>query len=122
MTSTRRPTKAETKRARAEAARAALARAQRRSHTIRLAAWSTAVLVAAALVVVAIVVLNRPHTPPTAAAAPNTPVNGSGAAARAQGRTSHPPSDTPPAPPAPAAPAARPMLGQEGDAGPIHAH
>ena len=122
MTSTRRPTKAETKRARAEAARAALARAQRRSHTIRLAAWSTAVLVAAALVVVAIVVLNRPHTPPTAAAAPNTPVNGSGAAASAQGRTSNPPWDTPADTSAAVAAAGLPMLGEEGNAVHIHAH
>src|SRR5436305_10380395 len=122
MTSTRRPTKAETKRARAEAARAALARAQRRSHTIRLAAWSTAVRAAAALVVVAIVVPNRPHTPPTAAAAPNTPVNGSGAAASAQGRTSNPPWDTPADTTAAVAAAGLPMLGEEGNAVHIHAH
>jgi hypothetical protein len=122
MTSTRRPTKAETRRARAEAARAALARAQRRSRNIRLATWSAAVIAAVALVVVVIVVLNRSHPPQTATAAPSPTVGAPSAAAGAQGRTSNPPWDKPTDTSAAVAAAGLPMLGEEGNAVHIHAH
>jgi hypothetical protein len=119
MTSTRHRTKAETKRARAEEARAAAARARRRSRNIRLAVWSAAVVVAIAVVVTVVVVLNRPHTPQPATAAPSTappPV------ASAHGRTSNPPWDPPADASAAVAAAGLPMLGEEGNAVHVHAH
>jgi hypothetical protein len=115
MTSTRRPTKAEIKRTRVEAARAAAARVQRRSRNIRIGLWSAAVVVAIAVVVTVIVVLNRPHAPQGVNAAP-TP------AASAQGRTSNPPWDAPADASAAVAAARLPMLGEEGNAVHIHAH
>jgi hypothetical protein len=122
MTGTRRPTKAEVKRARGEAARAALARAQRRSRTIRLAAWSAAVVVAIAVVVTVVVVLNRPHTPPVTNAAPSTAPSAPAPVATALGRTSNPPWDAPADATAAVAAAGLPMLGEEGNAVHIHAH
>jgi hypothetical protein len=119
MTSTRRPTKAEIRRARAEAARVAAARAQRRSRTIRLAVWSAAVVVAVAAVVTVVVMLNRPHTPQAVTAAPSTTPT---PAASAQGRTSNPPWDAPADASAAVAAAGLPMLGEEGNAVHIHAH
>src|SRR5690349_7622213 len=59
MSTTRRPTKAEAKKARVEAARAALAATQRRSRNIRIGLWSAACLVVVAIVVVVAVVLSN---------------------------------------------------------------
>jgi hypothetical protein len=115
MATTRRPTKAETRRARDEAARAAIARAERRSRNRRLAAWSAAGAVVVALVVTVIAVLNRPDTP---AASTSTPTP----ATSAIGRTSNPPWDAPSDASAAVAAAGLPILGEEGNALHIHAH
>ena len=122
MTGTRRPTKAEVKRARAEAARAAVAKAQRRSRIIRLSAWAGAIVVALAVIVSAIAVLNRPHTVPTVAAASSAPATTPSPIATAQGRTSNPPWDAPADTSSVVAAAGLPMLGEEGNAVHIHAH
>jgi hypothetical protein len=124
MTNTRRPTKAEQKRARAEAARAALARAQRRERTIRRAGWSGAAVVAVVIVVILVVVFGQSHNSPSSSAAPGatttfplpTPVSS------AQGRTSNPPWNVPTDAAGAVAAAGLPMLGQEGSAQHIHAH
>ena len=110
-----RPTKAESKRARVEAARAAMARAQRRDRLIRVGLWSAAGLVLIAVLVTAIVVLTRPDKTPVATATPT-------GAASAVGRTTNPPWDAPADPSAAAAAAGLPMLGAEGTALHIHAH
>ena len=120
MRPSRRPTKAEIKRARVEAARAAVARAQRRSRNVRVAVWSAAaVVVAAALAVTVVLVLNRPHTPRAVNATPSTAQTTAGSA---QGRTSNPPWDAPADASAAVAAAGLPMLGEEGNAVHIHAH
>jgi hypothetical protein len=119
MTGTRRPTKAEVKRARAEAARVALAKAQRRSRIIRLSAWSGAVAVAIAVMVSVVVVLNRPQTrSPAATVSSSTP----SPVANAPGRTSNPPWDLPADTASAVAAAGLPMLGEEGNAVHIHVH
>lgn len=64
------PTKAEAKRARIEAARAAAARAQRRSRDLRIGLWSAAGLTVLALVVTTSVILTRPDTPMASKPAP----------------------------------------------------
>jgi hypothetical protein len=113
MPPTSRATKAEIKRARVEAARAAVARAQRRSRNLRMGLWSAAALVVAALVATTIVVLNRPHPAQPTVAAPS---------ASALGRTGNPPWDAPADVSAAVAAAGLPMLGAEGTALHIHAH
>jgi hypothetical protein len=127
MASTRRPTKAEIKRERVEAARAAVARAQRRSRNLRLGLWSAAGVAVLALAVTMVVVLNRPDPAPPAAAAPTPTVSAptpavtpSAPAVTAPGRTSNPPWDAPAD--ASAAVAGLPMLGEEGNTVHIHAH
>jgi hypothetical protein len=105
-----------------EAARAAKARAQRRSRNIRIGLWSAATALVVALVVV-IVVLNRPGS--TASdAAPDA--SGSAAApaptVSAVGRTDAPPWSAPADASAAVAAAGLPMLGEEGSALHIHAH
>src|SRR2546430_2402583 len=112
MATTRRPTKAEAKRARIEAARTAAARAQRRSRNLRIGLWSAAGIVVLALVVTVSVVLTQPDTP-KAAPAPAT---------SAAGRTSNPPWSAPADASAAVAAAGLPMLGEEGSALHIHAH
>jgi hypothetical protein len=121
MATTHRPTKAETKRARIDAARAAAARAQRRSRNIRIGLWSAAGVVVLALVVTMGVVLSRPDTPK---AGPDTPTAGSTPtpAVSALGRTSNPPWSAPADASAAVAAAGLPMLGEEGSALHIHAH
>jgi hypothetical protein len=117
MPPSRRPTKADLRRARAEEARAALARAQRRSRLIRLAAWSAAGVVLIVAVVVTIVLVNRPAGQPTATTFPTpSPV------ISAAGRTTSPPWGTPPDAARAVAAAGLPMLGAEGTALHIHAH
>jgi len=116
MVTSRRPTKAEAKRARIGAARAAASRAQRRSRNIRIGLWSTAGLAVLALAVTLIVVFNRPHTPPaTSAAQPS-------AAAIAAARTTNPPWNAPADVSPAVAAAGLPVLGEEGSALHIHAH
>jgi hypothetical protein len=129
MATTRRTTKAERRSARIEAARAAAARAQRRSRNIRLGLWSAAGLAVVAVLVTVIVVLNRPDTPQAAGATPTvtnaastvpsaTPTPKAGA----PGRTSNPPWSAPADASAAVAAAGLPMLGEEGTAVHIHAH
>jgi hypothetical protein len=121
MATTRRPTKAEVRRARIEAAQAAAARAQRRSRNIRIGLWSAAGLAVLALAATLIVVLNRPDTatvPATAGTGAATPAP----AASAVGRTTNPPWDAPADASAAVAAAGLPMLGEEGSAVHIHAH
>jgi hypothetical protein len=115
MPTTSRQTKAEIKRARVEAARTAVARAQRRSRNLRVGLWSAAALVVAALMATVIVVLNRPHPAQPTATAPAV-------SAGAIGRTGNPPWDAPADVSAAVAAAGLPMLGAEGTAVHIHAH
>jgi hypothetical protein len=122
MVSTRRPTKAELRRARAEAAKAALARAQRRARSIRIAIWSSAVVVVVVAVIVAAVALNRSGTPETGNAAPSPAATTSAPTAGATGRTTNPPWTAPTDVAADVAAAGLPMLGEEGSALHIHAH
>jgi hypothetical protein len=122
MATTRRPTKAELRRARAEAAKAALARAQRRARTIRIAAWSGAVVVVVAAVIVAAVMLNRSGTPKTNNAAPTPAASLNTSTSGATGRTTTPPWTAPTDVSAAVAAAGLPMLGEEGSALHIHAH
>jgi hypothetical protein len=117
MATTHRPTKAELKRARIEAAGAAAARAQRRARNVRIGLWSAAGLVALALVIAVTIVVNRPDTPKAGNTAP-TPAP----AASAVGRTSNPPWSAPADASAAVAAAGLPMLGEEGSALHIHAH
>ena len=119
MATTRRPTKAEAKRARIEAARTAAARAQRRSRNLRIGLWSAAGIVVLALVVTVSVVLTRPDTPKAAPAPATTAPT---TAASAAGRTSNPPWSAPADASAAVAAAGLPMLGEEGSALHIHAH
>lgn len=127
MVSTR-PTKAALQRARVQAAKAAAARAQRRTRTIRVAIWSSAVVVIVAVIVTA-VALNRSDTPQTgnAAAVPAASVSAptasvSAPTGRATGRTTNPPWSAPTDVSAAVAAAGLPMLGEEGSALHIHAH
>ena len=115
MASARRPTKAESKRAQIEAARAAMAQAQRRDRLIRVGLWSIAGVVLIAILVTVIVVLTRPDKTAVATATRT-------GAASAVGRTTNPPWDAPADPSAAAATAGLPMLGSEGSALHIHAH
>jgi hypothetical protein len=115
MANARRPTKAQSKRAQVEAARAAMARTQRRDRRIRVGIWSAAGLVVIAILVTAIVLLTRPDKTTVSTAAPT-------AAASAVGRTTNPPWGAPADPSAAAAAAGLPMLGAEGTALHIHAH
>jgi hypothetical protein len=119
---TTRPTKAELKRARAEAAKAALARAQRRARTIRIAVWSGVAVVVVAAVVVAAVALNRSGTATTGNAAPAPVASATTPASGATGRTTNPPWNAPTDVSAAVAAAGLPMLGEEGTALHIHAH
>jgi hypothetical protein len=120
MTTKPRLTKAEQKRQRIEAARIALARAQRRQRTIRLALVAAAAVVVIAAIVVAVVALRRPTTPtPTAG---STATATSAAPTAVPGRTSAPPWPTPTNTAELVAAAGLPMLGEEGSALHIHAH
>jgi hypothetical protein len=114
MATRSRPTKAQIKRERAEAARAAAALAQRRSRQLRAGLWSAAAVVVAALVVTTVLLLNRPASAP--------PASAPGPSASAIGRTSSPPWDAPADASAAVAAAGLPMLGEEGNAVHIHAH
>ena len=120
MTTKPRLTKAEQKRQRIEAARIALARAQRRQRNLRVALIAAAAMVVIAAIVVAVVALRRPTTP--------TPTAGSPAAATSTaptavpGRTSAPPWPTPTNTAELVAAAGLPMLGEEGSALHIHTH
>ncbi len=117
MATTHRPTKAELKRARIEASRAAAARAQRRARNLRIGLWSAAGLTVLALAVTLTVVLTRPDTPRPGSAAPpaaSTP------AASVTGRTTNPPWSAPADASAAVAGAGLPMLGEEGTA--LHIH
>jgi hypothetical protein len=119
MATTRRPTKAELKRARVEAARQAMAREQRRSRNLRIGLWSGSIVVV--LVAVAVVIaLTRSHGQSPAASAPAT--TGAAPAASAVGRAGSPPWGAPADASAAVAAAGLPMLGQEGTALHIHAH
>jgi hypothetical protein len=109
-----RPTKAQIRRERAEAARAAAARAQRRARQIRAGLWAAGVVVVAAIVVTTVLVINRPDTTP--------PVSAPQPSASAVGRTTNPPWDAPADASAAVAAAGLPMLGEEGNALHIHAH
>lgn len=115
MATVRRPTKAEIKRAQVEAARAAMARAQRRDRLVRLGLWSAAGVVLIAVIVAVIVVQTRPNKPAAGTATPT-------AAASAVGRTTNPPWPAPADASAAVAAAGLPMLGTEGSALHIHAH
>lgn len=123
MATTRRPTKAEIKRARAEAARAALARAERRARNMRIGAWSAAGVAVIAIVIVVITMVSR-SSPPESAGTTTTTPTGTAATptASAAGRTSNPPWDAPADASAAVAAAGLPMLGGEGNAVHIHAH
>jgi hypothetical protein len=117
MATAQRPTKAELKRARVEAARQAMAREQRRARNLRIGLWSGSTLVV--LVVVAVVIaLTRSHGQSPAASATGT----AAPAASAVGRTGNPPWAAPTDASAAVAAAGLPMLGQEGTALHIHAH
>jgi hypothetical protein len=120
MATTRRPTKAEIKRARAEAARVALARAERRARNMRIGAWSAAGVATIAIVVVVITLVSR-SSPPESAGSPPTGT-GSTPAASAIGRTTNPPWDAPADASAAVAAAGVAMLGAEGNAVHIHTH
>jgi hypothetical protein len=127
MTGTRRPTKAEQRRARADAARAALARAERRAQNIRRASWSGAAVVAVAVVIILVVVFGQSHNTPASSAAPGATTSASTSTstspgASAPGRTSNPPWNAPSDAAGAVAAAGLPMLGQEGTAQHIHAH
>jgi hypothetical protein len=121
MATTHRPTKAETKRARIQAARAAAARAQRHSRNIRIGLWSAAGVMILVLVVTMSVVLSRPD-PPTAG--PDTPTAGGTPTpgVSAPGPTGNPPWNAPADASTAVAAAGLPMLGEEGSALHIHAH
>jgi hypothetical protein len=114
MATARRPTKAEVKRARLEAARAATVRAQRRSRNIRVGLWSAAAVAIVALLVTVIVVFNRPDTPKATTSAPGPTASAA--------RTGNPPWGTPADPAGAVAAAGLPMLGEEGAAQHFHAH
>jgi hypothetical protein len=120
MATTRRPPKAEIKRARAEAARAALARAERRARNIRIGAWSAAGVAVIAILVVIITMISRPGTPESAGATPtgaaSTPAVGT------IGRTTNPPWAAPADASAAVTAAGISMLGAEGNAVHIHTH
>jgi hypothetical protein len=116
MTTTRRPTKAEAKRARIEAARAAAARVQRRSRNIRIGLWSVAGVVVITLVVAVAMAFSRPDRPEPGNTAVATP------AASVAGRTTSPPWDAPADASVAVTSAGLPMLGEEGTALHIHAH
>ncbi len=116
MPATSRPTKAQTKRARTEAAKAAAAQAQRRARNLRFARFGGAAAAVIALAVIVALVLNRPDSPKTSTAAPPQ------AAASAANRTSNPPWNAPADASAAVAAAGLPMLGEEGSALHIHAH
>jgi hypothetical protein len=110
-----RPTRAETRRARAEAARAALAAAERRRRLIRTGIWTAVAVAVIAVISVVVVLLNRPGSTP--AAAPT-------AASTAPGATAgtNPPWPAPSDASAAVRAAGLPMLGAEGTAQHIHAH
>ena len=116
MVATRRQTKAELKRARIEAAKAALAREQRRARILRIAIFSGAGVVVVALIVAAAIVFSRPSPKPSGTAAPQTP------AGTAANRTSNPPWTAPADASAAVASAGLPMLGSEGTATHTHTH
>lgn len=118
MATTRRPTKAELKRARVEAARAAVAREQRRARNRRIVLWAAPIAAAIVLVVVLVVMLNKPSTDQTPNAAPTAVPS---AAANAGG-TANPSWGAPANASAAVAAAGLPMLGAEGTALHIHAH
>jgi hypothetical protein len=110
-----RRTKEADKRARIAAARAATARAQRRSRLTRLGIGGAAAAMIVALIVVGVLVLGGGGKPDTAAI-PATP------AATATGRNSAPPWAVPADASAAVQAAGLPMLGAEGTALHIHAH
>jgi hypothetical protein len=120
MAGTQRSTKAELRRARAEAARLAAARAQRRSRNLRIGLWSAGVVVVVVVVAVVIALTQSHHRPATASApaATGTPAP----AGSAVGRSGNPPWGAPADASAAVAAAGLPMLGAEGTALHIHAH
>jgi hypothetical protein len=119
VATTRRSTKAELKRARVEAARQAIARAQRRSRNLRIGLWSAGIAVLA--VVAAVIALTWPHGQPSNTSAPATAPTAAPAASAAE-RTGGPPWVAPADASAAVAAAGLPMLNQEGSAQHIHAH
>lgn len=114
---TRRPTKAEQKKARIEAARAAAAAAQRRSRNMRIGLWSAVVVVVAAVAAIVVVIATHGSGPGSSGTALPP-----AATADAQGRTSNPPWPVPEDATAAVTAAGLPMLGSEGTALHIHAH
>jgi hypothetical protein len=121
MSTTHRPTKAELKKARGEAARAAAAAAARRSRNIRVGLWSAISLVVLAAVVVVAVVTNRPQHHPSAtqtSGSTASPSEATGAPGGASSASWPAPRDASAA----VAAAGLPMLGAEGSALHIHAH
>lgn len=114
MATTRRPTKAELKRARVEAARAAVAAQERRARNLRFLLWGGPIVAAVVLVVALVVMLNRPSTPQSPTAVPS--------AAAGAGGTANPSWGAPSNASAAVAAAGLPMLGAEGTALHIHAH
>jgi hypothetical protein len=121
MPAAQRSTKAELRRARAEAARQAAARAQRRSRNLRIGLWSAGVVIV--VVVIAVVIaLTRSHGQAPTASVPTGAASGSTPAPSAAGRTGNPPWGAPADASAAVAAAGLPMLGEEGSALHIHAH
>jgi hypothetical protein len=114
MATTRRPTKAELKRARVEAARAAVAREERRARNKRIALWVGPIAAAVVLVVALVVMLNRPARPASPTAVPSAAISAGG--------TANPSWGAPANASAAVAAAGLPMLGAEGTALHIHAH
>jgi len=120
MANTRRPTKAELRRERAEAARLALAKAQQRQRRIRIGLWSGAGVVVVAAIVIVVLLVTRSPAPPSGAAASPTPTATANIAT--SGRMTNPPWATPADAGAAVAAAGLPMLGAEGTALHIHTH
>jgi hypothetical protein len=112
-----RRTKAEQKRVRVEAARAALEREQRRQRSIRTGIIAAGAVVVIALAVVIFLVLGRPgRSGNPAAALPSAPVTS------ATGRDTSPPWAVPANISAAVRAAGLPMLGSEGTVEHIHVH
>ncbi|MEE6258075.1 hypothetical protein [Plantactinospora sonchi] len=115
------PSQHQSRKVRAEAARAAMQRARRRERRQHQLFWGIGGgLVAALLIAVAlVVVLNRPGAGAGTAAAPAIPAT---PPATAEGRTDQPPWPVPADPTARVRAAGLPMLGAEGTVEHIHAH
>ncbi len=126
-----RPTKAQYRRARREAARAAAVQTKRRTRMIRVGLWSAAGVAAIALVAVAVLVLDRPPSTQatgsapsaTPQALPSTPVSvAPPTTSGTSGRTTAPPWGAPTDTAAAVAAAGLTMLGEEGTALHFHTH